>query len=420
MLFSYNFFINHFHKYSRPIESNLDASLPKKYLPLLRYVESYWKKITFGAPQDRGIVIGLPHPFVSPNNGFYKGDQFCWDTYFITLGLMASGRIKLAKGMAENLAHLFRRFGLIPLRNRIYNLGTSQIPFFTSIALEIFGETGDKKWLAKMGRVAEDELKNYWLVGHNAERHLIYRGLSRYADHFITHATAEHESGWDMTSRFDEKCLNYLPVDLNSCLYKYETDLARIARLSGNWKKEWFYLSAAAKRAKTMRALMWDKRVGFFFDYNHREKRRSNFYSLAGFYPLWAGLATQSEAEAARKNLKHFEYAGGLANTGRGRLSKEFKQWDYPNGWANQHWIVIKGLLNYGFRDDALRIAEKWLDLNIRVFKKTGKMWEKYDVVKMAVGKSGRYKTQSGFGWTNSVYIRLICEFYPRYFSARN
>ncbi|MCH8020390.1 hypothetical protein IH785_11060 [candidate division KSB1 bacterium] len=70
-----------------------------------------------------------------------------------------------------------------------------------------------------------DELKNYWM-GTKKEIHLMFQGLSRYCDHYITHYTAEHESGWDMTSRFNERCLDYLPIDLNSCLYKYEIDLA--------------------------------------------------------------------------------------------------------------------------------------------------------------------------------------------------
>ena len=73
--------------------------------------------------------------------------------------------------------------------------------------------------------------------------------------------------------------------------------------------------------------------------------------------------------------------------------------------------IVIKGLLNYGFREDAERLAKKWLNLNKKVFLKTGKFWEKYNVVKCDVGKSGRYPTQDGFGWTNAVFVKLVNEF---------
>ena len=74
---------------------------------------------------------------------------------------------------------------------------------------------------------------------------------------------------------------------------------------------------------------------------------------------------------------------------------------------------MIKGLLNYGYKDDAHRIAKKWLDMNAKVFAETGNFWEKHDVVNCEPGvyNADRYKTQSGFAWTNAVFVRLINEF---------
>ena len=69
--------------------------------------------------------------------------------------------------------------------------------------------------------------------------------------------------------------------------------------------------------------------------------------------------------------------------------------------------MVIQGLMNYGYSEDATRIARKWLRLNENLFEATGKLWEKYDVVKGIIGRSGHYKTQPGFGWTNMLYIKL-------------
>lgn len=381
--------------------------MKNNYQQCLKYIENYWKKITFYFPKEKGVNIGLPNYFISPNETRFKNDQFYWDSYFIILGLIESGKISLAKGMADNFIHLYKKFGIIPGRNRYYDLGRSQAPFFTSMIWEIFKVIKDKKWLKKVAETASSELENYWM---NKE-HLACRGLSRYCDHFISHITSEHESGWDMTSRFGERCLNYLPIDLNSCLYKYEMDLAEIYKILGNKTKQKRYLKQAEKRKKTMANLMWDNKKGFFFDYNYKLKKRSTFYSLAGFYPLWAKLASKNQAEKTAKKLKKFECDGGLANTQKTGLSKEFKQWDYPNGWANQQWIVINGLLNYGFKDDAERIAVKWLEMNKKVFLKTGKFWEKYNVANCGIGKEGRYSNQTGFGWTNAVFIKLAKEF---------
>lgn len=382
------------------------------YLECLNYIESYWDELICEHTKDKMIHLGVPHKYVTPSVGIFKKDQFYWDSYFTITGLVKCGREELAKGMVENFVYLFKRFGIVPMRNRYYNVGISQIPFLTSMAMEVYSVTDNKEWLGKTMAIAEKELKNYWMNADLTEKHLVYKGLSRYCDHYITHLGAEHETGWDMTSRFRNHCLNYLPVDLNSCLYKYEMDISETYFMQKKNRLGKKYSDQAKARLKEMVKLMWNEKKGFFFDYNYKEKKHSDFYSIAGFYPLWANLASHDQALKVRNNLHLFEYKGGLANTQPFGLSDELKQHDYPNGWPQQQWIVIKGLLNYGFVEDAQRIAKKWLDLNKTIFLKTGKFWEKHDVVKCKIGgyNSERYPTESGFGWTNAVFIRLIEE----------
>jgi alpha,alpha-trehalase len=387
----------------------------KKYRDCLRYIDAYWEKLICHMPRDKQLHLGLPEKYVVANLEIFKGDQFYWDSYFISKGLIASGKARLARGMVDNLVFLYKRFGIIPMRNRYYNLGTSQIPFLSSMISDVYSVERNESWLRKSMKVAEKELSSYWMNKHRTERHLSFKGLSRYCDHYITHLGAEHESGWDMTSRFNDRCLDYLPVDLNCCLYKYEKDLAAAYHILKNPQKEQYYLKQAKKRKANMNALMWNPDKHFFFDYNYRSMKRGKFYSVAGFYPLWARLASKKQADAIRRLvLPKFEFEGGITNTQVHGLSKiDIKQHDHPNGWPQQQWIVIKGLLNYGFRTDAERIAVKWLDMNAKIFRETGKFWEKYNVVKCTTGvyDPERYITQSGFGWTNSIFVQLVKEF---------
>jgi alpha,alpha-trehalase len=380
----------------------------------LRYIRTYWRKITFYHPKDRQLHLGLPNKYIAPNNEIFKFDQFYWDSYFTTLGLVKAGKSDLARGMADNFAYLFKRFGIIPMRNRYYNLGTSQIPFLTSMAFEIYEHKPDKAWLKRIIKIAEQELAGYWMNEKLTEKHIIYKGLSRYCDHYITHLGAEHESGWDMTSRFHDRCLDYLPVDLNTCLYKYETDIAKAWLLLKEPEKAAKYKRQAQRRRKVMMELMWNERSHFFFDYNKLRKQQNHFYSVAGFYPMWAKLATREQAALIREHiLPKLEFEGGVSNTQSDNISDELKQHDHPNGWPHQQWIVISGLLNYGFRSDAERIAKKWVSMNMKLFRETGKFWEKYNVVDCTVGVNtpDRYITQSGFGWTNAVFLRLVNDF---------
>jgi alpha,alpha-trehalase len=104
---------------------------------------------------------------------------------------------------------------------------------------------------------------------------------------------------------------------------------------------------------------------------------------------------------------RKFLYPGGVVattvNTGQ--------QWDAPNGWPPLQWITIQGLRNYGFADLSNEIKKNWVDLNVQVYKRTGKMLEKYNVQDMTLlSGGGEYPVQDGFGWTNGVLLRLLSE----------
>jgi alpha,alpha-trehalase len=396
------------------MKSNEETIIAKDYQKCLRYIEKYWSAVTCYHPKDKGIHLGLPNKFISPNDGIYKNDQFYWDSYFTILGLVKCGREKLARGIIDNFLFMQKRFNIIPMRNRYYNLGSSQMPFLTSMIREVAVCIDDKSWFKRTMKAAETELNSYWMNKSLTEVHIVYQGLSRFCDHFITHLAAEHESGWDMTSRFHDHCLNYLPIDLNSALYKYEVDLAEFYKSIKNTKMSNKYTRQSEVRRDHMNKLMWNNKKGFYFDFDYKHKKQSTFYSVAGFYPLWSRMATHAQAKKMVENLSKFEYEFGLANTQAEHLSVEYKQHDYPNGWPQQHWIVIRGLMNYGFIHHARRLTKKYLDVNNSMFLQTGKLWEKTNVVRGDSGSSERYPTQSGFSWTNSVFIRLLDKFSVR------
>jgi alpha,alpha-trehalase len=96
----------------------------------------------------------------------------------------------------------------------------------------------------------------------------VYYGLSRYYDINVLHDLAEAESGWDMTTRFGRRALNYVPVDLNSLLYKYETDFAQVAEILGDKHAQIAWQRIAEERKQTMNRLMWDRLHKTFLDYN--------------------------------------------------------------------------------------------------------------------------------------------------------
>jgi alpha,alpha-trehalase len=89
------------------------------------------------------------------------------------------------------------------------------------------------------------------------------------------------------------------------------------------------------------------------------------------------------------------------------------QQWDAPNGWAPLQWIAVAGFRRYGETRLAESIACRWM-LNVeRVFRRSGKLVEKYDVIATdREGGGGEYPLQDGFGWTNGV-MRKLMAMYP-------
>ncbi len=386
-----------------------------------QHIAHYWDHLTRFNPKQESTLIALPKPYIvpayEPGREFDFPEQYYWDSYFITQGLLDARHKDLVLGMLENLIHMYERFHIIPNASRTYLMGRSHPPLLSSYIMDVYRAFSmSSTWLKTTMKVAQAEYHSVWLGTHKPHDRRVYYGLSRYYDINVLHDLAEAESGWDMTTRFSRHALNYLPVDLNALLYKYEVDFAETAHILGDSHGEIAWRRIAEDRKQTMNQLMWDRLQKTYFDYNYVKKARSKVNSLASYYPMWAGMATTEQAAYLVKNLRRFEHKGGLATTELPAIAKlpgsVPTQWAHPNGWAPLHFLVVKGLQRYGYQREARRIAIKWLRTNLDWFNEHGNFIEKYNVVQP--GKppvKGVYPTQVGFGWTNAIFERFCRDF---------
>lgn len=390
------------------------------------YIAEYWPKLYRTQKKDDDSLIGVPHPYLvsayEPDHEFDFNEMYYWDTYFMAQGFFDVNDPKnkrFLEGLLDDEISLFGRFGMVPNATRTYLTGRSQPPFMTSLIFEIFDTYSlDSAWLQPRIEVAKKEYHDVWLGVHKPNIRKVYKGLSRYCTVDMTHEQAELESGWDYTPRFGRRAMDFLPVDLNALLYKYETDFARAARLVGDQVEAKLWDRTARKRRKTVNELMWDSRRGLFYDYDYVNGRRGPVSSLAAYYCMWSGLATKRQAKAMVKAMRfRFEYEGGLTTTDDIPLNQRLTssiptQWAYPNGWAPLEYIVIRGLERYGYSKIARRIVHKWLRTNLGWFKANGVFLEKYNVVDPDKPPAkGVYPSQTGFGWTNAIFERLCREY---------
>lgn len=386
------------------------------------YIAAYWPRLTRYHPEDNENLIGLPHPFLvpsfEPGREFDYNELYYWDSYFMVQGMLDGEHRELVMGIFADLAVLFRRFRIVPNASRLYLVSRSQPPFLTSFISDIHrAYQPDKEWLEAALQVAKDEYLTVWMGTQKPHARQVYHGLSRYYDFNYLNEIAETESGWDYTTRFNHHCLDYLPVDLNSLLYKYEADFAQFARLLGNEEEAKEWEKRMHGRREMMNKLMWSDLRSFYYDYNYVKETRGSVNSLAAYYTMWAGLADDRQAAKLVSALRKFEKKGGLATTEGTQVSQLIPgsiptQWAYPNGWAPLHYVVVKGLQRYGYHEDARRIALKWLKTNLDWFKHNGVFLEKYNVAQPdRPPVKGVYPSQVGFGWTNAVFERFCQEF---------
>jgi len=323
----------------------------------------------------------------------------------ISLGLLLDGKARLAKSMVINFCFEIEHYGKILNANRSYYLSRSQPPFLTDMALRVYKKIKhepDALDFLKTSTLAA--IKEYHTVWMAAPRYDAATGLSRYRpdgigippetepshfdstlqpyaekhgmtieefivayneghvkepvlDEYFLHDRAVRESGHDTSYRLEGCCANLATIDLNSLLYKYEVDIARVIReyfsdrlvipfefsvpgstelregtvlTSSQWERR------ARRRQILINKYLWNQKAGMYFDYDTIQKRQSTYESATVFWAMWAGVASPKQASLlVEVAIPKFEMHGGLASgteKSRGPLGidRPTRQWDYP------------------------------------------------------------------------------------------
>ncbi|ORZ24006.1 trehalase-domain-containing protein [Absidia repens] len=401
------------------------------------------------------IMRGVP--FVVPGGRF--NEMYGWDSYFIALGLLADDRIQLAKNMVDNFVYQIRYYGKILNANRSYYLSRSQPPFLTDMALRVYErlspdtEEENKNWLRTSLQAAIKEYHTVWMssprldpktqlsrfrpdgIGippeteashfdHVIEPYAIKAGITVEAymqqyndrtilepalDDYFLHDRAVRESGHDTTYRYEKRCANLATIDLNSLLYKYETDIAEaiddildgdlldyndVKQYSVEWKLR------AQRRQQNIDRYLWNKEKGLYYDYDTVKEEQSTYDTVTSFWAMWARCASAEQADAMTTHgLSKFEVLGGLVSgteesRGVTSLDRPNRQWDFPFGWAPHQIMAWRAFENYGKVDVARRLAYRWLyTLSHQVQVEYGN-----------VGVDFKYVPREGFGWMNASY----------------
>ena len=399
------------------------------------YIKDHWDESVHddikNPPMEHVLPIPVPHTVPCLHGHFHI--FFYWDSYFTSLGLLAHKRLDIAKNNCLAMAYLVDRYGFIPNDSFRSDDNRSQPPYFALMVYDYYKASGDKAFFEQMlpsikreyqfwmnarwtpialNRHGEHATKDFLIKFYDG---LLHRRLNLSLEisekekiAVSSNYLAEAETGWDFNPRFEHRCKDFCPVDLNSNLWAYEKIIAEGLKSIDPIEQKRFE-ELAERRASLMRKHLWNAEKGVFIDFDHANMITGKVASLAAFHPLWLGLATQAEAEQTRKLLDKVEFDWGVAVCEM-TDSQISHQWGHPNGWPPLTYTTAMGLDRYGFHEDARRIAEKYVAWTIRHFERTGQLWEKLDVTTGEIA-GGEYEAQPMLGWSAGVFTALRTHF---------
>ena len=393
------------------------------------YIKENWEN-TFHPADELAGEIKIKYPFVSPCAVGMFTEMFYWDTYFINLGLMLDGYTEQVKNNIDNIAQFTNALGFMPNANNI--LDRSQPPLFTRMVYDFYKKSGNRSiiddyidtilkeyefWQTKRKNVLG--LSSYSTHGDDAEvlnnyewhhERVYEEGKTREEKLQIGRdIMAIAESGLDFTMRFKTKSSRiaahaFSHLDLDCILYDMEIKTAEMLRLLSR-EIEAEMLEKNAEKRKELMNKYYLTNDGIYLDYNFETGEHSQILSAVSLYPYTFGVSC--DKDGALKVLKRLELPYGLSAC-EFRDDDLFYQWDYPCMWPAATCLAYMGLKKIGLKDEAARIAEKYVNVVRTAFEETGRLWEKYDALTGKIAETSEYPTVPMIGWTVGVYRYFV------------
>jgi len=187
--------------------------------------------------------------------------------------------------------------------------------------------------------------------------------------------------------------------------------LSRMAVILGRKKEAADFRSEADRLTKFVNEKMWDEKTGFYYDLDP-EGRTTGVKSVAGFWGLLAGIVPDGRISQMTGHLeKKSEFnrphrVPSLAASHPGYTAGG----GYWKGaiWPPTNYMILRGLTRYGKDDLSHEIAMNHHANVVRVFEKTGTVWENYAPEKAVPGNPAK----SDFvGWGGVPPVAVFLEY---------
>lgn len=360
----------------------------------------------------------LRHPYTvpsSPDSPYYSAHLWDWDSWLISVALGQveadtdrPGRFaRFEEGAIRNFLDHTTADGVMPIQlnpNGSLRHGdfadeaeyaarqNMHKPVLAQHAALLARRRGDAEWL-------RDDLPK------------LQAFVERYLSHHLHEQTGLAYWQTDFAVGVDnDPSVYYRPerstasIYLNSLLYRELLALGFLLEELDDLAAAVRYRRRAQDLADAIAEHCWDERDGTFYsadlalrpidadDWLHRGAPRAwsslllRIDNWSSFLPMWAGFASQAQAERMVERVRDERtFAAGYGIRTLSRLEKmyDLRASNNPSNWLGPIWgisnyLVFRGLLKYGFGEDARRIAEQTVELFGRDLEANGCLHEFY------------------------------------------
>ncbi|MHB0876160.1 MAG: amylo-alpha-1,6-glucosidase [Anaerolineae bacterium] len=221
------------------------------------------------------------------------------------------------------------------------------------------------------------------------------------------------ESGMDNSPRFDRPGPQ-AAVDLNSMLVAECEALAKMATVLGEAGEAEAWLRSRGRLAALIDQRLWSEDESLYLDGDAAGS--VTVPSSASFLPLYAGVPSATRAKRLVASLldeRRFWRPLPVPSVAADHPAYSDDMWRGPT-WLNTNYMVIEGLLRYGYRSEALQLARSTVRDVSHWYQVGGCLYEYYDAESTRAPWDLSRKRNTGvgtirdYGWSAAMYVELV------------
>lgn len=412
-----------------------EEQLYKRYEEKIR--EFIQKNVEVVLKEPRSFIR---HPFIDPGS-VYDGNVWDWDTYWSVYGLMGmmdsfhedlrKRVITHAKGNVLNFMDHQLEDGYIPMMIEAKNWDE---PYLNQKHKEGVMMNMHKPFLCGQICMISDYLSDYdWIMEHLNGLELYFSCYEQnyfFADSGLYVWCDDIMIGMDNDpASFGRPKFSTANIFLNSFMVRELQCMAKIMKCAGEMKKEQYYLGKSEELAEAVQRECWDARDQFFYsvDVDIKTRKYDWFHeglgvfwktlpikirTWSGFIPMWAGFASENEAQSLVKHWMDdttFSTPYGITTLAKDEKMFDLSATNNPSNWLGPVWIVanyvvFRGMLDYGYRQEAEEMCRRTLLLLGKDLEKTGSLHEYYNPF------TGEPVMNGGFINWNMLVLNMVKE----------